>query len=276
VLRRAPARHRDPVLPAVRPACPRLYVALAGDPVRPATRRWCWRGGVSVGAGQDGKPWRSLFGPLSQRFDDITADFLRPMLHLPSHPIRLTRFGLYSATSATVLARRWSTAQGQSLFAGVVAHAFRPFSSPMSSAIGVTLGTAAHRYGWPVAEGGSGAISRDHLPARGDSAARSRPVSAATHSRSSPRPTSSCSTSRRRRRSGSRESGCHAGSRERCRDSGTGRGRSRLISRSRAAYPGHTSRRAAREASTSAERRRRSPRRSSRSRAGRSPASRSF
>ena len=29
----------------------------------------------------------------------------------------------------------------------------------MSSAIGVALGTAAHRYGWPVAEGGSGAIS---------------------------------------------------------------------------------------------------------------------
>jgi hypothetical protein len=103
---------------------------LAGDPVRPPTRRWRWRGGVSVGAGQDGKPWRSLFGPLSQRFDDITADFLRPMLHLPSHPIRLTRFGLYSATSATVLARRWSTAQGQSLFAGVAAHAFPPFSSP--------------------------------------------------------------------------------------------------------------------------------------------------
>jgi phytoene dehydrogenase-like protein len=30
----------------------------------------------------------------------------------------------------------------------------------MSSAVGVTLGTAAHRYGWPVAEGGSGSISR--------------------------------------------------------------------------------------------------------------------
>ena len=40
--------------------------------------------------------------------------------------------------------------------------------APMSSAIGVTLGTAAHRYGWPVAEGGSAAISRrDDLAARG-------------------------------------------------------------------------------------------------------------
>jgi phytoene dehydrogenase-like protein len=30
----------------------------------------------------------------------------------------------------------------------------------MSAAIGVALGTAAHRYGWPVAEGGSASISR--------------------------------------------------------------------------------------------------------------------
>src|ERR1700755_108840 len=35
----------------------------------------------------------------------------------------------------------------------------RPMSTPMSSAVGVALGTAAHAYGWPVAEGGSSAIS---------------------------------------------------------------------------------------------------------------------
>jgi hypothetical protein len=35
------------------------------------------------------------------------------------------------------------------------AHALRPFSALLSSAIGVALGTAAHAYGWPVAEGGS-------------------------------------------------------------------------------------------------------------------------
>ena len=52
-------------------------------------------------------------------------------------------------------AHRWQGPEAQALFAGVAAHAFRPFSAPMSSAIGVTLGTAAHRYGWPVAEGPS-------------------------------------------------------------------------------------------------------------------------
>ena len=110
--------------------------------------------------GGDGPAWRSVFGPLAERFHDITADFMRPMLHVPEHPIELTRFGLYSALPAAVLARRWSTEEARALFAGVAAHAFRPFGSPMSSAIGVTLGTAAHRYGWPVAEGGSGSISR--------------------------------------------------------------------------------------------------------------------
>jgi phytoene dehydrogenase-like protein len=116
---------------------------------------------TAVGLGSpDGRRWRSLFGALTDRFDDITADFLRPMLRVPDHPLALTRFGLYAGMPAGLLARRWSTPEGQALFAGVAAHALRPFSSPMSAAIGVTLATAAHRYGWPVAEGGSGAISR--------------------------------------------------------------------------------------------------------------------
>ena len=112
------------------------------------------------GLGRDGRRWQSVFGPLAERFHDITADFMRPMLHVPEHPLELTRFGLYSALPAGVLARRFSSEEARALFAGVAAHAFRPFGSPMSSAIGVTLGTAAHRYGWPVAEGGSGSISR--------------------------------------------------------------------------------------------------------------------
>jgi phytoene dehydrogenase-like protein len=127
---------------------------------------------------RDGKRWRSLFGPLTERFDDITADFLRPMLHVPERPLALARFGAYSGMPAALLARRWSSPAARALFAGVAAHAFRPFTSPMSSAIGVTLGTAAHRYGWPVAEGGSAAISSamisqlEHHGARFETGAR--------------------------------------------------------------------------------------------------------
>jgi phytoene dehydrogenase-like protein len=112
--------------------------------------------------GPDGLRWRSLFGPLTEQFEAIAADFMRPVLHVPSHPIALARFGALSALPASVLARGLgpSGCSARALFAGVAAHAFRPLNTPMSSAIGIVLGTAAHRYGWPVAEGGSGAISR--------------------------------------------------------------------------------------------------------------------
>ncbi|CNF35847.1 dehydrogenase [Mycobacterium tuberculosis] len=109
--------------------------------------------------GRDGRSYRRLFGPLDRRFDLIVEEFLQPMLHVPRHPLALARFGAYSVLPAQVLAKRWHTPQARALFAGVAAHAFRPLSSLMSSAIGVALGTAAHRFGWPVAVGGSAQIS---------------------------------------------------------------------------------------------------------------------
>ncbi len=109
--------------------------------------------------GRDGRRWRALFGPLTEAFGDIAEDFLRPMVHVPAHPFQLTRFGIPSGLPAALLGRAFRSTEGRALFAGVAAHAFRPFGAPLSSAVGVTLGTAAHAYGWPVAEGGSRAIS---------------------------------------------------------------------------------------------------------------------
>ncbi|HWF55877.1 MAG TPA: NAD(P)/FAD-dependent oxidoreductase, partial [Solirubrobacteraceae bacterium] len=115
--------------------------------------------------GRDGKRWSSLFGWLAERFDAIAQDAFVPILHPPRHPLMMARFGACSAPPAALLARLWDSVETQALFAGVAAHAFRPFGSPMSSAVGVTLGAAAHRYGWPVAEGGSQAIT-DAMTAR--------------------------------------------------------------------------------------------------------------
>jgi len=109
--------------------------------------------------GPDGDRWRSVLGPLAASFDAVAAEIVQPMVHLPSHPILLTRFGLRAGLPAAALARAFSTTEGRALFAGVAAHAFRPFASPMSAAIGTTLAAAAHSNGWPVAKGGSGAIS---------------------------------------------------------------------------------------------------------------------
>jgi phytoene dehydrogenase-like protein len=118
------------------------------------------------GLGVDGRAWRRVFGPLTRAFAAITEDFLRPMLHVPRHPVPLSVFGAWSALPATVLGRVFATEQGRALWAGVAGHAFRPLHAPMSSAIGVALGTAAHRFGWPVAAGGSQAIA-DALVAAG-------------------------------------------------------------------------------------------------------------
>lgn len=107
----------------------------------------------------DGASYRRMFGPLTERFPGIVDEFLQPLLHVPRHPLALARFGTYAAMPAELLARRWRTDETRALFAGVAAHAFRPLSSVMSSAIGVALGTAAHRYGWPVAAGGSASIT---------------------------------------------------------------------------------------------------------------------
>ncbi|MFT4288050.1 phytoene desaturase family protein [Nocardioides sp.] len=111
---------------------------------------------AALGAG--GRGWRQVFGALDDRFDTIGPEFMQPILHVPHHPVHLARFGLYSGLPATVLARRFRSPEAAALFIGVAAHAFRPLNTLASSAIGVALGTAAHHYGWPAAEGGSVAI----------------------------------------------------------------------------------------------------------------------
>jgi phytoene dehydrogenase-like protein len=80
-------------------------------------------------------------------------------VHVPRHPVRLVRFGLPAAVPATLLARSWRTPQAKALFGGVAAHAFSPLNRPMSSSVGCALINACHAFGWPVARGGSRAIS---------------------------------------------------------------------------------------------------------------------
>lgn len=113
---------------------------------------------TAAGLGAAGRTWTRIFGPLTERFDTISEEILQPVLHVPRHPFHLARFGLYSGIPASLLARRFPTPEAQALFGGVAAHSFRELSSVASSAIGVALTTAAHAYGWPVAEGGSVAI----------------------------------------------------------------------------------------------------------------------
>jgi phytoene dehydrogenase-like protein len=112
-----------------------------------------------LGLGSDGRAWQRLFGPFAAQFDALNEDLLRPVLHVPRHPIALTSFGLRALMPTELLARRWKTDEARALFAGVAAHALRPLSSLASSAIGLALVSAGHAYGWPVARGGSRSIT---------------------------------------------------------------------------------------------------------------------
>jgi phytoene dehydrogenase-like protein len=114
---------------------------------------------TAEGLREDGAAWRRLFGSPSAHFEDLLEDILEPIVHVPRHPLRLVRFGLPAAAPATWLARSWKTAQAKALFGGVAAHAFSPLNRPMSSSVGCALISAGHAFGWPVAKGGSQAIS---------------------------------------------------------------------------------------------------------------------
>jgi phytoene dehydrogenase-like protein len=112
-----------------------------------------------AGLGMAGPAWRRMFGPPSGSFERLEEDILHPLPHLPRHPLLLARFGARAALPATAVARTLRTPQARALFGGVAAHGFSPLTRPMSAAVGLALTCACHRHGWPVARGGSGAIS---------------------------------------------------------------------------------------------------------------------
>jgi phytoene dehydrogenase-like protein len=111
------------------------------------------------GLGEDGRAWERVFGSASANYGALLEDMLAPIVHVPRHPLRLARFGIPAAAPATLLARSWKTPQARALFGGVAAHSFAPLSRLMSSSVGCALIDACHAFGWPVAKGGSRAIT---------------------------------------------------------------------------------------------------------------------
>ena len=109
--------------------------------------------------GADGSRWRLAFGAGAAGFDRLAEDITGPLLRVPKHPLLLARFGAGALLPGSVHARLFAEEPARALFAGVAAHGFRPLHLPLSSAIGAGIITAGHRHGWPVAEGGSQAIS---------------------------------------------------------------------------------------------------------------------
>jgi phytoene dehydrogenase-like protein len=111
-----------------------------------------------AGMGPDGARWRRAIGDLAAGFDQLAQDLLRPVINVPHHPVRLAAFGPRAVLPATVVARWFRTEQARALFGGAAAHVYTRLDRPLTASLGLMILASGHRYGWPVAEGGSGSI----------------------------------------------------------------------------------------------------------------------
>jgi phytoene dehydrogenase-like protein len=109
---------------------------------------------------QDAGAYRTLFAPFLGRPHDLLADLLGP-LRLPRHPLLVARFGVPGLLPATVWLRtRFRGARARAALAGCAAHSILPLERPLTAAVGMIFALAAHVTDWPVAAGGSHAITR--------------------------------------------------------------------------------------------------------------------
>src|SRR5512140_3928646 len=109
--------------------------------------------------GGDARSYRRLVEPFLRDPHGLLADALAP-LGLPRHPLLLLRFGMAGLRSATGLARRFDTPRARALLAGFAAHSILPLDRAVTAAVGLMFLIAGHVEPWPVAAGGSHAITR--------------------------------------------------------------------------------------------------------------------
>ncbi len=108
----------------------------------------------------DRASYRRLMEPIAAHFEELVEDFLAPMLHVPTHPLLMARFGVWGALPATTLAGlRFKGARAQALFGGMAAHSVQALDSPMSAAVGLVLMAAGHTGGWPILRGGAQSLT---------------------------------------------------------------------------------------------------------------------
>jgi phytoene dehydrogenase-like protein len=108
----------------------------------------------------DARAYESLVAPFLADPHAMLADILGP-LRIPSHPLRMLRFGLHAIRSATGLARgRFRGERARALFGGCAAHSILPLDHALTAALGLVFCLTAHVEDWPVARGGSAAITK--------------------------------------------------------------------------------------------------------------------
>ncbi len=107
----------------------------------------------------DARAYHRLVEPFLEDPHGLLADLLAP-LGIPRHPLGMLRFGLRGLRSATGLARRFDGVRARALLAGCAAHAILPLDRPVTAAVALLFLITGHVEEWPVAAGGSHAITR--------------------------------------------------------------------------------------------------------------------
>jgi phytoene dehydrogenase-like protein len=109
--------------------------------------------------GDDGAAYRGLIAPLVSRWEQLAAEVLRPVTHIPRHPLLLARFGLHAMRSARGLASSFHGEAARALVAGCAAHSFLSLEHPFTAAFALMFLVTGSAVGWPLPRGGSGRIA---------------------------------------------------------------------------------------------------------------------
>jgi phytoene dehydrogenase-like protein len=135
---------------------------------------------TAVGLGRDRAAYRRLVAPLAEKWWQLAEDILAP-LGVPRHPLVLARFGLAAVRSVRdLVVGHFQGERARALFAGMAAHGALALDRAGTAAFALTLVSAGHAVGWPIAKGGSQAIAdalASHLTALGGEIRVGSPVS---------------------------------------------------------------------------------------------------
>jgi phytoene dehydrogenase-like protein len=109
--------------------------------------------------GSDGDAYRRLVSPFVEHHDELLHMILGP-LRWPSSPLLLARFGLQALRSMHGLSGSlFRDRAAAALLGGMAAHSRLELTAPGSASFGLVLAAAGHAVGWPVAKGGSAALT---------------------------------------------------------------------------------------------------------------------
>ncbi|HIN85549.1 MAG TPA: NAD(P)/FAD-dependent oxidoreductase [Myxococcales bacterium] len=110
--------------------------------------------------GPDGEAWKKLVSPFLKAGPPLFEDFLAPF-RVPKRLWTMMRFAWLAFRSAKKLADgRFQSDEAKALFAGCAGHSILPLEQRLTAAVGLVFAISGHLVNWPVAQGGSHAISQ--------------------------------------------------------------------------------------------------------------------